>query len=595
MSAIRRVPLVLALLLLGAGCQNDAPSRGTPPDAGLGDLGFLPDGGGPVVVDGSFLAVIVTPDTIEEQIHNDVTVSVHIFSSRGFRVPGIPVRFDIEGDNPGHGEVSIQEVVTDEAGKAQSQLSVGSEPGEYTLVVSAPAAEPVRVPVAVRPRPTGRLEVSVESVGPGRLIRSEVYVMPGTNRCPYNPVVIPFGELVKATVSGVGETTSFDGHRFVADEPLTLWARGMVGSNTMSTWAAAGCQENVVVPANGTASLTLSMVQRPLNCVGTFDVTGQYDFTDAIPGTAGEVIRRLDDLFNNTARFLIDGIQDLLEAFLGGIIATVINWVVDQIQPMVEDWINQWILDIAPDWLLDFFQIGRDLLQIVNNLEMLSVIRFDKTGSDFQVAGTEEWVGIALYWRLNCDADDPPDCGRHEFNMEDLLQVEQPLEAVFATFNARVNNFNRLRMDPHDVNLQYGRLILFVLNELILPAVADGAHSLTEAVINVLDCESLAWSVCGDDGEWGGEYLGVRVGFDVDDVIDWCEGAAGFLGDTVEDILGDLGFDSVLTIEGSCDLYEDDFDLIVDRLESGSYRGWFNVDGLQGDPFTGEFRGDRRQ
>ena len=595
MNAMLRVALVLAVASLGASCQNEAPARGGAPDSGLGDLGFLPDGGGPVIVEGSFLAVIVTPDVIEEHILNDVTLTVHIFSSKGFRVPGIPVKFTVEGDNPGAAGFSVQEVVTDESGKAQTVLSVGSEPTEYNVLVTAPAAEPVPVPVTVRPRPSGRLEVSLESVGPGRLIRSEVYVMPGTNRCPYNPVVIPFGELVRDTVAGVDGTTNFEGYRFVAGEPMTLWARGMVGSNTMSTWAASGCQENVVVPADGTAAVTLSMVQRPLNCVGTFDVNGQYDFTDAIPGTAGEVIRRLDDLFNNTARFMIDGIQDLLEAFLGGIIATVINWVVDQIQPMVEDWINQWILDIAPDWLLDFFQIGRDLLQIVNNLEMLSVIRFDKTGSDFQVSGTEEWVGIALYWRLNCDVDDPPDCGRHEFNMEEMLQVENPLEAVFATFNARVSNFNRLRMDPHDVNLQYGRLILFVLNELILPAVADGAHSLTEAVINVLDCEDLAWSVCGDDGEWGGEYLGVRIGFEVDDVIDWCEGAAGFLGDTVSDILGDLGFDSVLTIEGSCDLYEDNFDLIVDRLESGQYRGWFNVDGAQGEPFTGEFRGDRRE
>ena len=65
-----------------------------------------------------------------------------------------------------------------------------------------------------------------------------------------------------------------------------------------------------------------------------------------------------------------------------------------------------------------------------------------------------------------------------------------------------------------------------MLNELILPAVADGAHSLGEAVINVIDCEGLGWAVTGDDGEWGGSFLGIGVEFDVDDVIGWCEGAA---------------------------------------------------------------------
>ncbi len=590
MRALSRLLLLLSLALGLLACQDEkSPAGQSGPD-----FGFLPDGGGPVVPEGSFLIVIVNPDSIEGRVLETVPVSAVVYSSKRFKVPNIPVRFSIEGENPGDARLSVQEATTDADGRADLDLSLGSSAGELTLRVTVPASDPIDVPVRVLPRPTGQLEVSFEGVGPARIGPIDVFVMPGTNRCPYNPTVIPFGELAKARVSGVDETTNFERQTFTAGEPVTLWARGMCGNASMRTMAAAACQDGVLIPEDGTARLTLTMVVKPLNTVGTFDVIGTYDFTDAIPGTAGEVIRRIDTLFNNTARFLIDGIQDLLEYFLGGIIAEVINWVIDQVQPMVEDFINQWILDMAPDWLLDFFTIGRDLLQIVNNLEMLSVIRFDKTGSDFTVGGTEEWIGIALYWRLNCGPDDPPDCGRNEFNMEELLRAERPLEAVFATFNARLNNFNELRMDPHDINLQYGRLILFVLNELILPAVADGAHSLAEAVINVIDCEGLGWAVTGDDGEWGGSFLGIGVEFDVDDVIGWCEGAAEWLGEAAEGILEDLAFDSVLTIEGTCDLYEDDFDLIVDRLENGHYRGWFNVDGIQGNEFQGEFRGDRR-
>jgi len=273
----------------------------------------------------------------------------------------------------------------------------------------------------------------------------------------------------------------------------------------------------------------------------------------------------------------------------------VIFWVIDQVQDIAEPWINDWILSVAPDWLLDFLTVGDDLLQIVTHLELIQVTRFDKTGSDFTVAGTEEWVGIALYWRLNCDEGSPPDCGRYEFNMEDLLQAEEPIEAVYATFNARATNFNQLVMDPHNINLQYGRLILFVLNNVVLPLIADGARSISEALINLIDCEGLAWSITGNDGEWGGSYLGIDVGFDVDDAIGWCEGAANLLGDTATNLLEALSFDSVLAIEGSCELQEDDMDLMVDRLENGHYRGWILVDGQRGDQeFRGTWRGDRR-
>ena len=595
---MRSTHLLLLASLLGlvaAGCRDEAPSANAGEQAPDGSIVIERDGGPPVVVPGSFLVLIVHPDEIEGEILTTEVIYAHVFSSRGVRVPQIPVRFELISENPGRASLSVEEVMTDDSGCAEVELYLGTEPAELDLQVTAYGVEePLIVPVRVKPRPTGRLRLNLEGVGPARIGPIDIFVMSGTNRCPYNPVVIPFGELAKARAGGVEEVVDFDGQRFPAGEPLTIWARGMCGNVTMRTIAAAGCLDGVMITANETTEVTLTMVVRPLNMVGTFDAIGHYDFTDAIPGTAGDVIRRLDDLFNNTARFLIDGMQDLLEAFVGGIYAAAINWVINQIQPLIEDAINQWILDVAPDWLLDFFQIGRDLLQIANDLEILSVMRFDKTGSDFSVAGTEEWIGIALYWRLNCGLDDPPDCGRNEFNMEELLRAERPIEAVFATFNARTNNFNQLRMAPHDVNLQYGRLILFVLNELILPAVADGAHSLSEALINVLDCEGIGWRICGDDGEWGGTYLGVHIGFDVDDVIGWCEGAAEFLGDSASNILDDLAFDSVLTIEGDCDLYEDDFDLMVDRLEDGHYRGWFNVDGIQGNEFQGEFRGDRR-
>jgi len=178
--------------------------------------------------------------------------------------------------------------------------------------------------------------------------------------------------------------------------------------------------------------------------------------------------------------------------------------------------------------------------------------------------------------------------------MDDLTGAREPLQAVYGNFQAQIHDFDRLHMDEHPINLQYGRLILFVLEELVLPTMADGAHTISEAVLNTLDCEGLAWEVCGDDGEWGGTYLGVQVGFDVDDLTGWCETAAEWLGDEATHLLDGLGVDSLITIDGSCELHEDDNDLFVDRLEMGRYRGRFHV-GEDMQPFEAEFSGVRRE
>lgn len=581
---------LLLASLLGA-CQDEKPAAGN----GRPDSGFdWPDSGD----QGPFAILIVEPEEIEGQVTTRHTLAAHVFASTGIRVPNMPVRFAITSENPGNASLSDETVFTDERGRAENSLYLGTSPGQLTVQVSLDGyGQPVLVQVRVIDYPTGRLQVTLEGVGPARIGPIEIFVMPGTNRCPYNPIVQPFGELKKTTLPTVNETTDFDAQQFIANQPVTIWARGMCGNASLRTMAATGCQDGVIIPANDTARVTLTMVVKPLQTVGTYDVVGRYDFTGAIPGVAGDVIERLDVLFGdrNIAEFLIYGIQSLIEAFFDNIIVEVIFWVIDQVQDIAEPWINDWILSVAPDWLLDFLTVGDDLLQIVTHLELIQVTRFDKTGSDFTVAGTEEWVGIALYWRLNCDEGSPPDCGRYEFNMEDLLQAEEPIEAVYATFNARATNFNQLVMDPHNINLQYGRLILFVLNNVVLPLIADGARSISEALINLIDCEGLAWSITGNDGEWGGSYRGIDVGFDVDDAIGWCEGAANLLGDTATNLLEALSFDSVLAIEGSCELQEDDMDLMVDRLENGHYRGWILVDGQRGDQeFRGTWRGDRR-
>ncbi|MBM4320406.1 MAG: hypothetical protein FJ125_10695 [Deltaproteobacteria bacterium] len=117
-------------------------------------------------------------------------------------------------------------------------------------------------------------------------------------------------------------------------------------------------------------------------------------------------------------------------------------------------------------------------------------------------------------------------------------------------------------------------------------------------MINAVDCRALALSVTGEDQVWEecDPIFHICIGFTADQAQSWCETAAMGVGDLVSDLLAPLSFDSWLLLDGDCDLYEDDLDLLVDRLENGHYSGQFRVDGqLQEGTFAATFTGVRRR
>jgi hypothetical protein len=201
--------LLLALLAaaLVAACHDKVAPEGNgggPSEGeGEGDGGEGEGEGIPDLPDDVLAVLVVVPDQIIGEVFAKQQISANLFSSRGDRLPNIPIRFEITSPNPGEAKLKVQEVSTDESGQALNEIDLGSQDGELNLHVSSPVAgvDPVDVRVIVQPRPTGKLEVSFDGVGPARIGPVWVFVMPGNNRCPYNPVVEPFGWLAQAQVA----------------------------------------------------------------------------------------------------------------------------------------------------------------------------------------------------------------------------------------------------------------------------------------------------------------------------------------------------------------------------------------------------------
>ena len=80
------------------------------------------------------------------------------------------------------------------------------------------------------------------------------------------------------------------------------------------------------------------------------------------------------------------------------------------------------------------------------------------------------------------------DCGRYAFTMNQLAEGANGINLVFGQFDGRVHSYNQGIINSHNMDLQYGRLILFVLNYIIMPRFADGATSLSEGLLNLANC-----------------------------------------------------------------------------------------------------------
>jgi hypothetical protein len=130
---------------------------------------------------------------------------------------------------------------------------------------------------------------------------------------------------------------------------------------------------------------------------------------------------------------------------------------------------------------------------------------------------------------------------------------------------------------------------MFILNNLILPAVADGANNLRDALLNLVDCEGFALSITGRDGEI--DFAIVRI--TDDDIAGICVDIIGGVGSVASAILGGLRIDTRLTLDGTMRFLEKTDDLLTDEIFDGVWRGIIRTNQDEGPPFEGDFAGTR--
>ena len=535
------------------------------------------------------LEIIVLHDTtipVNIKIQDEFTIRAKVVDyAAGKPAEDVEVAFDIVeniGPDGGLGDASLGAKVafTNDVGEVENKFRANYI-GEvaYTVRLSAEGAEDRFLDVIVSDTPKGSIEVHLDYEGPININTIKVRLMPKSFICgSYNPTGNLAGSLADKTVLDITKMPVFDGLSAGSHFTLVATAKSPTGA-----LAAAGCKDGVFVVEGAKTPTTLVLHLLPLNPTGNYDVDNYFDFTQALSslGTVGEVIEGIVTLFNNPGKFLIDQIKNLVKLWLGEVI---VDLAFGLFEDELADVITDWVKNDSPDWVQDFFTIGDDLTQIVDNLHLLSVLKVSKLHNDYYFQGIQYWNGIVLTWKYGCDKNDPDyeTCGQMKFSMEDLASTQFPQDIIEGKFTGSIVNYDQLYLDNHTIQISYGKLILFVLNEILLPALT-GKNNLKDAVLAFVNCPGIA-------ATFSNSVLDA-IGLKEDKLASFCESTIGLLVIPLESWIGSLAIDSQLWLTGHCTISDETDDLYVDKLIDGVYSGTIEMDGGAGPPFTGTFSG----
>ncbi len=524
----------------------------------------------PRATDDYFMVPSVEPN-LQVNVTEQASIEVFLYSKKtGEPVDGQSISFAmIEGADG----VSLSALTstTGAPGSASVDLRTGAAMATVTVRADHPSSNAVDFHVSILPLSVGGLRVTPVNTAPSimDLVDPEVRLYREADfTCDeFRPLFGQPDPLTVQTTARTGEAVVFEAlstrERFV----LTGIARGDRGQI-----AAAGCMDGVNSVADQSRDVDLLLQLIPLNPVGTYDVISNWNFEDAIAdsGTVGSIVVRVLALFENPGLAIYTEIINLVDALVGGIISGALDLFLDltNLDEQFQNLINDFIAN--NEALSQVFQAGSDVRDVIANLEVHSELTIGKLSSNYEFRGSDNWTSVVLYWRWNCDDNSPLDCGAIPLGVDSNGEIGS-LGVLSSEWTGRVVAYDQLQIDTHTVSLRYGRLIIYVLNEIIIPQMTGGnAHSLSEAFAYWIGCDSLATSITGSDGE----ICALGACIQASQIESFCSGAVSTIFSFADLLVRALEFDLGLHLGGSGKLVELDSDGFVDKIETGVFSGF---------------------
>ena len=261
----------------------------------------------------------------------------------------------------------------------------------------------------------------------------------------------------------------------------TVIAIGVEANPETDPILAWGCDNlSATLPPVGTGNVEVELIDRPPSYAGTYNVTSNFNFLSALPDDVEQIVGFVFDFFKSPTGGLLSLACTVDGSTLDSLCDLVFS---DSDSPDIENPTPQGglIIDILDALIAGFtkdtvfstvFTTGKDISNIITDFEVHGTITFDvEPGPDLMWTSDETedtWDYITVQWTLdaNCDPLTDPGCGNKNFSFA-AIQPDDPV--IVGNFEASVQNFYELIINPHPLNVQYGALINAVLEKVLFP------------------------------------------------------------------------------------------------------------------------------
>ncbi len=386
------------------------------------------------------------------------------------------------------------------ASNSVSQSSAQAQQYEVKVVVPGDASiAPLFFDVAVSPKGTVPLTVLYKYSGSRQFDAVTTYLLKQSQSKPHlcatiDPMNLPTADLSGPPKSLTQSTvfTNLPGLEQEGTQKYTVIGIGKdTGNGPILTW---GCDDaKATVTLTNATTVQVQLADLPPLWKKKYDVTTKFDLISALPDNVEQWVDIVIGLFTDPAG------QLLTTACTFGMDVSVIGDLCGAVyanDPCTEDScytsiglaIKGLMSELLTDLIKknqtasDIFFTGQDVATILTNLELESTYELTEEPNDdgtiVSSTTSTEWHTVTYRWTLGsgCDPADKS-CGKRSFNVQAFQG-----NAITGNWSGRVDYDgakNYLSIDPHQLKIKYGALLLYIIENELLPRLGgDGTDGL---------------------------------------------------------------------------------------------------------------------
>ncbi|TXD37789.1 hypothetical protein FRC98_08885 [Lujinxingia vulgaris] len=469
-------------------------------------------------------------------VEDSATISVRLVDADGNPIRNAMVGFALETVVGAQGAtLSAANDITDDNGMASTTVRTGGDPNTATGTIRVEATvdqegvNALEFNMGINAKDSASYIVEYEHAGSAVLDTVETLFLPPTVTCDAAEEAFnrdglwPSADFVRnATVNADGSINDVILPSVANNTAYTIIGSAIQNVGTREVSVAVGCSENNPPVQNGVSTVVeIELFDYFPTIAGTYQVTHAFDLRSGLPPSVRDVIDLIGTLAESPARFILGcpatidyceggtrGLLDFLLDFagdsLGGFADTLRDFQSNgTLLALALDFLDDTLEGLLPQWAVDGQQIIGDVVSMLEAFVVEGSIIIDEqpvidlaSGQATAVLLPENnrqlWNDIVLTWSRGCEGQ-PASCSEVRIRSFD---VGENGSAVFGNFGATMIGATALEIDKHPLTLQYGNLILAVIEKVLLPRLFADAptpiDSLEAMLGELIDCEGLA-------------------------------------------------------------------------------------------------------